>query len=385
MKSKLLVMIADNITAADVSNKSDISYLSFDGKRSMPITDKASINKAIEHIRDFYNVDSFEEDTDVIIVYNKLSSEMIDHFASSFVGCDKLGVIPFERIIPEIIRNRKAEPPAVLNFDNASFDFGEKNNVQPVHIDVELNDLLFLYYVDSDYFDGVSKKELYELTEKLKASNKDNSSLKMQVSQLSEQIKNLKAEISSKNDEIKKLTLSQVNLQAKIDAVEKEKRLMSERSIVRVNIPNNVWNAIEDWNSEHKRDWRVYVFLHTPNFSNVKKGELVAKGLRVSFSKSVNSNTISMISALSAIPSESVMLSNLLRSRDVYHSNFCKDKVIDCEIKAEKNGNVFRLIKETDEIKEQNQAIAVIGNENDTREDINKWLVEIGRSDLKCV
>lgn len=404
MKSKLLVMIADNITAADVSNKSDISYLSFDGKRSMPITDKASIDKAIEHIRDFYNVDNFEEDTDVIIVYNKLSSEMIDHFAGSFVGCDKIGVIPAANMIPEIIRNKKAELPVELSFDQSLFRIGVFDNDLSTHIDVELNDLLFLYYVDSDYFDGVSKKELDELTKQLNSSNKDNSSLKKQNNQLSEQIKNLKAEISSKNDEIKKLKLSQVNLQAKIDAVEKEKRLMSERSIVRVNIPNNVWDSIEDWNSEHKRDGRVYVFLHTPNFSSVKKGECISKGLRVSFSKSVNldkepvatndsSNVLGLglcraAPAVSAImPMDFVKLSNLFDRNGVKHSNFGKglDIVIECAIKAEKTGEVFRLIKETDKITEQNQAIAVIGNENDTREDIDKWLVEIGRSDLKCV
>lgn len=72
MNIKLLIMIADNIKAVDVTNENDIDPLSFNGMRSMPITDDRSLDKAIELIRDGYSVNTFESDTDVMIVYDKL-------------------------------------------------------------------------------------------------------------------------------------------------------------------------------------------------------------------------------------------------------------------------------------------------------------------------
>lgn len=107
MKSKLLIMIADNITAADVTNINDISYLSFDGKKSLSIIDNNSILNAINHIKDFYSIDCFEKDMDIMIVYDKLSSEIINYLSESFTGCDRLGIVPFESIALIIVRNKK--------------------------------------------------------------------------------------------------------------------------------------------------------------------------------------------------------------------------------------------------------------------------------------
>lgn len=68
--------------------------------------------------------------------------------------------------------------------------------------------------------------------------------------------------------------------------------------------------------------------------------------------------------------------------KDYLTANFI---VLDCEIKAARKGKIFRLIRETDEITEKHQAIAVIGNMNDSSDDIDRWLAAVGKNDLKCV
>lgn len=417
MKSKLLVMIADNITAADVSSIDDISFLSFDGNRSMPISDKKSLDKAIGHIRDFYNVETFEDDTDVVIVYDKLSSEMIEYFAGSFVGCDKLGVIPFANIIPEIIRNRKTELPAVLTFDHSSFSFGETESSQPAHIDVELNDLLFLYYVAPDYFSDVSSTQLDELMQQLEASNKEKKELNEKVSVLSEQVKKLGASLSQKIEEAKKLESSLKHLEGLAEAENARRKLLAERSIVYADIPDDIWNAYVDWNNDEYigKISKAYLYLFAPKLSgDVVSGEKVTSFFW-SFSRLEKSELLKNQSVNLSVISEifeknsSLSFSHLTKSAfgvaekarpvarksidEKYLQNkgikasYINDKLIvfDYKVNAEKSGKLFRLLKETDVIKTQNQAIAVIGNENDTREDIDKWLAEIGRSDLKCV
>lgn len=402
MKSKLLIMIADNITPADVSSIDDISFLSFDGKRSMPISDKKSLDKAIGHIRDFYNVETFEDDTDVVIVYDKLSSEMIEYFAASFVGCDKFGVIPFGRIIPEIIRNRKAELPAVLTFDHSSFNFGETGSSQSAPIDVELNDLLFLYYVSPDYFSDVSSAQLDELMQQLEASNKEKKELNEKVSVLSEQVKNLGVSLSNKIAEMDQIKKDYEKLKAQVDAENAKKRKLTERSIVYLVIPDNVWNARNDWNAEHKDKYdKARLYMNQPCLSGkIKKGQEIA-GLFWSFTKLssseignlqfANPNDMNHGRVSAIISNDYLFKRNYLNKRGISGLNYSRNlntiitTINGCCLISESDGRLFRLIKETDEITEQKEAIAVIGNESDTREDIDKWLAEIGRSDLKCV
>lgn len=91
--------------------------------RSMPITDDRSLDKAIELIRDGYSVNTFESDTDVMIVYDKLSSQMINRFAASFNGCNKIGVIPILNLIPVIIRNKGRGLPIKVTFDGRTYPF----------------------------------------------------------------------------------------------------------------------------------------------------------------------------------------------------------------------------------------------------------------------
>ena len=69
-----------------------------------------------------------------------------------------------------------------------------------------------------------------------------------------------------------------------------------------------------------------------------------------------------------------------IKKEDYLTANFI---VLDCEIKAARNGKIFRLIRETDEITEKRQAIAVIGNMNDSSDDIDRWLAAVGKNDLR--
>mgnify|MGYP001114509071 CR=1 FL=1 len=211
MNIKLLIIIADNIKAVDVTNENDIDPLSFNGMRSMPITDVRSLDKAIELIRDEYSVNTFESDTDVMIVYDKLSSQMINRFAASFNGCNKIGVIPILNLIPVIIRNKGMGLPIKVTFDGRTYPFlgniADEQNIPS--IDLELNDFFFLFRVNPDFFDELSKKENIKLQNRFDKLQNEYSSYKEEVKKFAEQVKELTAnatemekEISLKNEEI---------------------------------------------------------------------------------------------------------------------------------------------------------------------------------------
>lgn len=413
MNIKLLIIIADNIKAVDVTNENDIDPLSFNGMRSMPITDVRSLDKAIELIRDEYSVNTFESDTDVMIVYDKLSSQMINRFAASFNGCNKIGVIPILNLIPVIIRNKGRGLPIKVTFDGRTYPFlgniADEQNIPS--IDLELNDFFFLFRVNSDFFDELSKKENIKLQNRFDKLQNEYSSYKEEVKKFAEQVKELTAkatemetEISLKNEEINRLKLTLESCQAQINAKNANDQLLSERSIVYVDIPNNIWDALTDWNrnnSEH-----AHLYLHAPklsgavvngtsiatlfwSFSRLNADQIIERqrfdknNAYYLFEKKINSLMYSL---------DNIKLDDnrcgYLKNRSVnINSDYVTADfiVLDCEIKAAKKGKIFRLIRETDEITEKHQAIAVIGNMNDSSDDIDRWLAAVGRNDLKCV
>ena len=414
-------MIADNIKAVDVTNENDIDPLSFNGMRSMPITDDRSLDKAIELIRDGYSVNTFESDTDVMIVYDKLSSQMINRFAASFNGCNKIGVIPILNLIPVIIRNKGRGLPIKVTFDGRTYPFlgniADEQNIPS--IDLEPNDFFFLFRVNPDFFDELSKKENIKLQNRFDKlqneyykSQNEYSCYKEKVKKFAEQVKELTAkatemenEISLKNEEINRLKLSLESCQAQINAKNANDQLLSERSIVYMDIPNNIWDALTDWNrnnSEH-----AHLYLHAPKLSGaVVNGTSIAT-LFWSFSRlnadqiierqRFDKNNAYLCYLFIKKNSQMHSLDNIklddnrcdyLKNRSVnINSDYVTADfiVLDCEIKAARKGKIFRLIRETDEITEKHQAIAVIGNMNDSSDDIDRWLAAVGKNDLKCV
>lgn len=415
MNIKLLIMIADNIKAVDVTNENDIDPRTFDGMISMPITDDRSLDKAIELIRDGYNVNTFESDTDVMIVYDKLSSQMINRFAASFNGCNKIGVIPILNLIPVIIRNKGRGLPIKVTFDGRTYPFlgniADEQNIPS--IDLELNDFFFLFRVNPDFFDELSKKENIKLQNRFDKLQNEYSSYKEEVKKFAEQVKELTAkatemetEISLKNEEINRLKLTLESCQAQINAKNANDQLLSERSIVYVDIPNNIWDALTDWNRNNSK--HAHLYLYAPRLSGAittgmsiatlfwsffhLEAEQIIKLQQIDIKNSYWAYLYNIRLSINFPDVNDITLDDKKRNylndrrvnikKDYLTANFI---VLDCEIKAARNGKIFRLIRETDEITEKRQAIAVIGNMNDSSDDIDRWLAAVGKNDLKCV
>ena len=142
-----------------------------------------------------------------MIVYDKISSEIIKYLSESFSGCDRLGIVPFESIALIIVRNKNIALPVEVVFDGIVHAFGEKDSDELTRLSIVLNDLIFLYYSNEVHFDSVSKSEIIELRNQVDFYRSKYEDLYVQISDLKKELTIKNYEITKKNDELSKMKI----------------------------------------------------------------------------------------------------------------------------------------------------------------------------------
>lgn len=97
----LIGMTEDTLEVVDISDAHNIEMIGIEGNERMKWESQADIDKFVEYIRDFYNIDSFEDICmNVSIIYADTDMEYLHYLYLQIKEAFRVNVIQTEQILP---------------------------------------------------------------------------------------------------------------------------------------------------------------------------------------------------------------------------------------------------------------------------------------------
>lgn len=399
---KLIIMLTENISAANMK-KNEI--ISFDGYPKKQINGKDSLDETVEYFRDYYNVNSFSEtELDVVIVYSEIATDLVMYFAEKFSEAKSVSVLNLSIIAPVIVRRRKMKPPVKVSFMGSAVVIGDNKNCTEIKADH--TDLKFMFDSDNSFWEDESlllKNEIKMLEEQISELKKQISKKEAEINQKDGKIRDLDAILqnrekeknnnhstfdSAANNYIAKRKVTQETQKAEIRHTPKDGKY-----IIETNLPQEIIDFKKKW---EKSSCNIYLQIEKETGSSDIHSTGIAK-LVLNFGKCYSYlsggpfNVEQDIKPVLTQKGYRCIVGSFDKTKGGFrqggYSNEDVAVLLDnccVSVKSDCYGKLFWLVTETDEI-ENNQPIAVVGLETDTCEDINKWLSISGMGNLRCV
>lgn len=338
----LIGMTEDTLEVVDISDAHNIEMIGIEGNERMKWESQADIDKFVEYIRDFYNIDSFEDICmNVSIIYADTDMEYLHYLYLQIKEAFRVNVIQTEQILPFVslsmgLFNDKKKSICielmkkhyrVFQDKDKSYVCQKADSGKDVQ-NIPLSDLACFYYLTGSNIKG--EDEVKQLNELWK-------------SKLKEEIRKCEEKCNDKLEKMKNTNT----------ALEKELRAKIKK--------------LEEQLSNKKKDGERYFVTHhhTPVFNGFL-ADLMMFGDEKAF------YTLSAKYANGQLVKEG----NEVGTIQLKRGDYSPSSVQPISIEANHSGCIFWLFDKSEK-EPDGKNIAVIGTMQDTVDDINDWLARM--------
>lgn len=339
----LIGMTEDTLEVVDISDAHNIEMIGIEGNERMKWESQADIDKFVDYIRDFYNIDSFKDICmNVSIIYADTDMEYLHYLYLQFKEAFRVNVIQTEQILPFVslsmgLFNDKKKSICielmkqhyrVFQDKDKSYVCQKADSGKDVQ-NIPLSDLACFYYLTGSNIKG--EDEVKQLNELWK-------------SKLKEEIRKCEKECNDKLEKMKNTnTALEKELRAKIKKLE------------------------EELSNKKKDGERYFVTYHQKTmYDDFKKRLLMAHMI------SVDGNRYYALSAKYA-NGEMVKEGDEVGTIQLKYDDYSSSSSTSVSIEANHSGRIFWLFDKSEK-EPDGKNIAVIGTMQDTVDDINDWL-----------
>lgn len=401
MNSKLIIFITSTeIYGYDITNLSDVSVISIDGDSRMKLDD-GPVSDFIEYIKDWYSIESFSEiDIEAAVIDCNSERTVLHELLSQLKDCISVSVYPLKAAVLYALIGKNGSAADGECVDYAGYTYkiscagGEYSVEEAEHSDSSImlsdSDFYFVFHMKA-VSGGADQAEVEELNAKCEELNVLVENIKKENTELNLKIKDITNENSNLRNELEKIKQQQ-KLAEELKKIKEQKESCRPR-IISSKIPDNLISVqgrinrgyinLENQNNTYtgmfiKKDTIIacYVLeIQEVSLEDRKEFHAIAESGGLICNSNKAHQKIIFFNSIEPI------ISPLGRITEVYKDTFlCTCKNNEGNIQAPIDGKFFWLVTENDQIK-NNQPIAVIGNENDTIDTINKWLKETGHTE----
>ena len=189
---KLIIILDNNITAINASNKNKSEIITICGEESIPLRGESSIDEVVENIKDYYSIIDFSgKCINTIIIKNKVSEKLAVYAFEKCAGSKDINIVNMLTLAPMLVRNKGLDLPASISLNGISYCIDDNGVALADNTDtateITYDDLLFLFWVKPELLSS-NYKELAEYKDKCNNQSKEIDRLNQEIEKLNKKL-----------------------------------------------------------------------------------------------------------------------------------------------------------------------------------------------------